>query len=146
MTMSKERTLLHLEYGSVRAINPRAGTVFSEDYLCPNEPNLFGNHSWYFHVMTRRRYQLFEAPEKFWGCFAPSWADGIRGAWADVPVLLRPRVAQNGTDEFFSFLESIAESRHSVFLLRQVKEELASELLAGGCRRYHEDEGIRITN
>jgi hypothetical protein len=139
--MTDGRELIRIDTASNNIVLPqRAGLAFNEDFTSDRHPNLFGNHNWYFYVMTRQEYQLFEARNRFWGCIAPSWTDGINGGWSKLPVVLRPRMAPGSCDDFVEFLYRMSDVNRNAIIVKQVEESVAGDLIASGCRRYRSDE------
>ncbi len=115
---------------------PDIGTMFDEQPVENNGSTIFGNHSWYFRVMTRDRFRVFHKPRAFHGCVAPSWTAGMNGEWLNSLVILRPFVTESGIVEFVSRCRSIAHSMRKPLLLKQVHRKLAARLVEGGCRPY----------
>jgi len=102
---------------------------------------LFGNHAWYFRVMTRGRGVLFEKREAFYGCIAPSWTDGRNGSWTRCITILRPLVSTSGLAQFVDTCKEVANETRLPVLFKQVHSGLVSGLLTKGLRLYASDEG-----
>jgi len=125
---------------SLLAGNKR-GVLFNEDELPSVMPKLFGNHSWYFHVMTRQRYRAFSNPHKYHGTIAPSWTEGKTGTWKDALVVFRPIIMPGYVGEFVDFIKEIACRARKPIILKQVHVSLVDALVEAGCRHYKRREG-----
>jgi hypothetical protein len=117
------------------------GVLFKDEKLLSVAPGLFGNHSWYFQTMTRRRYKAFIVSNKFCGAIAPSWTEGKTGKWTDYLVILRPIVFPGCTKEFMEFVREISNYRRAGIIFKQVYPALVEELIGAGCRTYDSFEG-----
>ena len=117
------------------------GVLFRDEKLLDVAPGLFGNHSWYFHTITRRCYRGFANSNKFCGAIAPSWTDGKTGKWADYLVILRPIVLPDCTKEFMELVRELSNYQNTTIIFKQVHPSLAGELIAAGCRPYDSFEG-----
>jgi hypothetical protein len=119
----------------------KRGILFDEDELPSVMPKLFGNHRWYFHVMTRQRYKAFASPNKYHGVIAPSWTEGKRGEWKDALVVFRPVIMPGCAEELVDHIGEIAHSTGKSIILKQVHVSLVDALIEAGCRRYRDAEG-----
>lgn len=120
------------------------GQAFKEGTRDNIEPNCFGNHSWYFNIMTRGTFRLFEKPGAFHASISPSWADGMNGEWAGSLTVLRPQVHSTAYFDFAKFLRNISVRRKKPILLKQVPIECEEGLIEAGCRQYHSNEAWSI--
>jgi hypothetical protein len=115
------------------------GLLFKDERLLSPGPRLFGNHSWYFHAVTRQRYRAFVSPNKFWGVIAPSWTEGKTGEWQSHLVIVRPIVLPGCTKEFIEFVREISYCANKPIIFKQVHESYIGEFIALGCRKYRDE-------